>query len=288
MSVRKERDMGSSQSPEEAKQAELLRIDGNSCFKKQRFTEAIDAYTEAITLCPNVAVYYTNRALCHLKRSDWIRVEEDSRRAIQLDSNSVKAHYLLGLALQHRQEYGKGCVELQTAFDLDRGANSKGHMVEEIWKELAKAKYQEWERSSSKRSQELQQLKESCESALREKYFNDVSFLEGFIEVPHASHSKQLEALGRVFDKVAEADIPTEVPHYLCCKITLEIFRDPIITPSGHTYEKAAILTHLEKVGKFDPTTRQPLYPWQLVPNYTMKEVVQAFLDKNGWAYKTD
>ncbi|RZB60159.1 E3 ubiquitin-protein ligase CHIP [Glycine max] len=75
-----------------AKQAEKLRIDGNTYFKKDRFGAAIDAYTEAITLCPNVPVYWTNRALCHLKRNDWERVEEDSRKAIQLDSNSVKAH----------------------------------------------------------------------------------------------------------------------------------------------------------------------------------------------------
>jgi len=45
------------------------------------------------------------------------------------------------------------------ALDLGRGANPKGYMVEEIWQELAKAKYHEWERSSSKRSWELQSLK---------------------------------------------------------------------------------------------------------------------------------
>ena len=42
------------------------------------------------------------------------------------------------------------------ALDLGRGANPKGYMVEEIWQELAKAKYLEWERSLSKRSWELQ------------------------------------------------------------------------------------------------------------------------------------
>lgn len=45
------------------------------------------------------------------------------------------------------------------ALDLGRGANPKGYMVEEIWQEFAKAKYKEWERSSSQRSWELQNLK---------------------------------------------------------------------------------------------------------------------------------
>ncbi|KAL2319328.1 hypothetical protein Fmac_028297 [Flemingia macrophylla] len=271
-----------------AKQAEKLRNDGNTYFKKDRFGAAIDAYTEAITLCPNVPVYWTNRALCHLKRNDWERVEEDSRRAIQLDSNSVKAHYMLGLALLQRQESAKGIRELEKALDLGRGANPKGYMVEEIWQELAKAKYHEWERTSSERSWELQSLKEACESALKEKHFLDVAQMEGFVDDVTPSHLEQLEALERVFEKAAEADTPTEVPDYLCCRITLDIYHDPVITPSGLTYERAVILEHLQKVGKFDPITREPLDEAQLVPNLAIKEAVQAFLDKHGWAYKVD
>nr|ACU22780.1 unknown [Glycine max] len=271
-----------------AKQAEKLRIDGNTYFKKDRFGAAIDAYTEAITLCPNVPVYWTNRALCHLKRNDWERVEEDSRKAIQLDSNSVKAHYILGLALLQRQESVKGIKELEKALDLGRGANPKGYMVEEIWQELAKAKYLEWERLSSKRSWELQCLKEACESALKEKYFLDFSQMEGFVDDATTSQSEQLEALERVFNTAAEADTPTEVPDYLCCRITLDIFHDPVITPSGLTYERAVILEHLQKGGKFDPITREPLDPSQSVPNLAIKEAVEAFLDKHGWAYKIE
>lgn len=33
----------------------------------KRFSEAIEKYTAAIDLNPNVAAYYTNRAFCHLK-----------------------------------------------------------------------------------------------------------------------------------------------------------------------------------------------------------------------------
>uniref|UniRef100_A0A2P2KRK4 RING-type E3 ubiquitin transferase n=1 Tax=Rhizophora mucronata TaxID=61149 RepID=A0A2P2KRK4_RHIMU len=94
-------------------QAELSRQNGNSYFSKNRFGAAIDAYTEAITLCPNVAVYWTNRALCHRKRNDWAKVEEDCRRAVQLDLDSVKGHYMLGLALLERKEYTEGIKELE-------------------------------------------------------------------------------------------------------------------------------------------------------------------------------
>lgn len=268
------------------KQAEQLKQDGNLYFNKDRFGAAIDAYTEAITLCPDVPVYLTNRALCHLKRNDWTRVEEDCRKAILLDHNSVKGHYMLGQALLQRKEYAEGVRQLAKALDLGRGAHPKSYMVEEIWQELAKARYMLWEHESTQRSWDLQNLKEACVLALQEKHVFEISEKEGFTDDIGKSHLEQLEALSRVFNKAAEDDTPTEVPDYLCCKITLDIFRDPVITPSGVTYERAVILEHLQKVGKFDPITRDPLYPSQLVPNFAIKEAVDSFLDRHGWANK--
>jgi STIP1 family protein 1 len=77
------------------------------------------------------------------------------------------------------------------------------------------------------------------------------------------------------------------VPDYLCCQITFEIFRDPVITPSGVTYERGILLEHLRKVGNFDPVTREPLKEQQLVPNLAIKEAVQAYLKEHSWAYKS-
>lgn len=268
-----------------AKQADLRRLEGNACFKKERIGAAIDAYTEAITLCPNVAVYWTNRALCYQKRKEWTKVEQDCRKALELDNNSVKARYMLGLALLGTQEFAGGIKELEKAYDLVRGTDPMGCVVEEIWENLAKAKYVEWEHSSSKRAWKLQNLKETCEKALTEYHFLDDSQAEDASK-DAADQSEQLELLREVFNKAAQADTPTQVPDYLCCKITLDIFRDPVITPSGVTYERAVILEHLKQVGKFDPLTREPLEQHQLVPNLAIKQAVQVYLNEHGWAYK--
>lgn len=53
-------------------------------------------------------------------------------------------------------------------------------------------------------------LREACETALKEKHLRDISQTEGFID-EILSSSEQLEALGKVFKKAAEADTPTEV-----------------------------------------------------------------------------
>ncbi|KAJ0972905.1 hypothetical protein J5N97_020864 [Dioscorea zingiberensis] len=222
-----------------ARQAELLRQDGNTFFKKDRIRAAIDAYTEAIALCPNVAVYLTNRALCYRKR-DGRKLREDCRKAIAID----KAHYMLGLALFERQEY----------------AGVLGKWRRSIWSVLAKSQVQSGNGHPIERLQRLQSLKIAW---------------------------KQTVYLSEVFSKAALADTPSQVPDYLCCQITLDIFRDPVITPSGITYERAVLLEHLQKVGKFDPLTREPLEQHQLVPNLAIKEAVQAFLNEHGWAYKS-
>lgn len=75
-----------------------------------------------------------------------------------------------------------------------------------------------------------------------------------------------------------------EVPDYLCGKISFEILQEPVITPSGITYERKDIEEHLQRVGHFDPVTRVRLTQDQLIPNLAMKEVVDTFLQENEWA----
>lgn len=60
--------------------------------------------------------------------------------------------------------------------------------------------------------------------------------------------------------------------------------QEPVITPSGITYERKDIEEHLQRMGHFDPITRVSLTQDQLIPNLAMKEVVDTFLKENEWA----
>ena len=66
-------------------------------------------------------------------------------------------------------------------------------------------------------------------------------------------------------------------PSDLKCPLTGNLFEDPVIAPSGQTYERAAILEHLRKSGGKDPTTRQPLLVEQLTPNRVMKALMEQY-----------
>jgi|TARA_B100001142_G_C13922127_1_gene495828 STIP1 family protein 1 len=74
-------------------------------------------------------------------------------------------------------------------------------------------------------------------------------------------------------------------PDCFCCKLTFEVFRDPVVAPSGHSYERIAITTHLEKVGAFDPITREPLYANDLRPNISLRNAAHEWLNHHAWAY---
>jgi hypothetical protein len=68
-----------------------------------------------------------------------------------------------------------------------------------------------------------------------------------------------------------------EIPKDLICPITMEMIRDPVVSTSGHTYEKQAILKHLE-TSKTDPITRQPCTVEDLRPNYAMAIRIEEYL----------
>jgi hypothetical protein len=68
-------------------------------------------------------------------------------------------------------------------------------------------------------------------------------------------------------------------PGFLC-PITQEIMLDPVIlTSSGHTYEREAIMQWVNQNGT-DPLTREAVSVHQLIPNRALKDTIHAWLKK--------
>ncbi len=94
---------------------------------------------------------------------------------------------------------------------------------------------------------------------------------------------QKFEELNRLFTENDVRRRKREIPDYLCGKISFELMHDPVITPSGITYDRYDIEQHLHRVGRFDPITRQELTIDQLIPNLSMKEVIENFIESNEW-----
>jgi len=270
-----------------------LKDQGNRLFSLRKYEDAVSCYTKAIIKNPNMPTYFTNRALCHLKMKRWEASCQDCRRALDMDVNLVKGHFFLGQALLEMENYDEAIKHLQRANDLAR--EQKLNFGDDIASQLRAARKKRWNVQEEKRiAQEielqsylnrliLEDAERQIEKLRQESGYNEEQFQEKKLEVERQCENNTSE-LNSIFAKVDDRRRKRDVPDYLCGKISFEILRDPVITPSGITYERKDIEEHLQRVGHFDPVTRVKLTQDQLIPNFAMKEVVDAFLQENEWA----
>ncbi|XP_071521771.1 small glutamine-rich tetratricopeptide repeat-containing protein alpha-like isoform X3 [Panulirus ornatus] len=113
--------------PEEKAEAEQLKNEGNQLMREEKFTDALDCYTKAISKdCVN-AVYYCNRAAAHSKLNNHREAIEDCKRALEIEPQYSKAYGRMGLAYsslndhQQAKECYKKALELEPDNESHRG-----------------------------------------------------------------------------------------------------------------------------------------------------------------------
>ena len=75
---------------------------------------------------PSVAVYYTNRALCHVKLQQHDKALADCKHALELDGQSVKAHFFLGQCHLELENYDEAIGNLQRGEGGPLGRRGRG------------------------------------------------------------------------------------------------------------------------------------------------------------------
>lgn len=271
-----------------------LKEQGNRLFSLRKYEEALNCYTKAIIKNPSIATYFTNRALCHLKMKRWDSSCLDCRRALDIEATHVKAHFFLGLGLIELESFDEAIKHLHRANDLAK--EQKLNFGDDIAAQLRIARKKRWNIQEEKRIAQEIELQAYLNKLINEDTERRLSALR--VDHHNANkddlHNKSLEIeqeannyaseLNNLFAKIDDRRRKREVPDYLCGKISFEILSEPVITPSGITYERKDIEEHLQRVGHFDPVTRVKLTSDQLIPNFTMKEVVDSFMQENEWA----
>lgn len=240
-------------------------------------------------------VYYTNRAMCHRKRESWENVINDCETALNIDPVSIKGHYLMGVALDAQQQHAEAAKHLFRALELckDRTVSYK----EDIQRAMLSSRKRLWQAQQPVLENDLATTELQLQRLLKTHYAGESSQLQGVgiqESLRAAALQKEQSTLQQTIGDAMVALRASRgvlrgqmVPDFFCCKITMEVMLDPVVTPDGITYERSAITEHLNKVGKFDPVTRREgLQPSQLVPNLSLKEAINDFLEKNPWAYE--
>ncbi|KAG2593416.1 U-box domain-containing protein 4-like [Panicum virgatum] len=72
------------------------------------------------------------------------------------------------------------------------------------------------------------------------------------------------------------------IPADFCCPLSLELMSDPVIVASGQTYERVFIRKWLDLGYNVCPKTRQTLGHTNLIPNYTVKQLIENWSEIHG------
>ncbi|XP_040908485.1 sperm-associated antigen 1A [Toxotes jaculatrix] len=97
----------------------LLKQKGNDLVKTGHFQEALEKYSECLTIKPDECALYTNRAICHLKLNRFKEAKQDCDSALQLEPGNKKAFYRRALAYKGLQDYLSATSDLQEVLQLD-------------------------------------------------------------------------------------------------------------------------------------------------------------------------
>ncbi|XP_008854354.1 E3 ubiquitin-protein ligase CHIP isoform X3 [Nannospalax galili] len=262
-------------SPDKSPSAQELKEQGNRLFVGRKYPEAAACYGRAITRNPLVAVYYTNRALCYLKMQQPEQALADCRRALELDAQSVKAHFFLGQCQLEMESYDEAIANLQRAYGLAK--EQRLNFGDDIPSALRIAKKKRWNSIEERRIHQESELHSYLTRLIAAERERELE------ECQRNHEGDEDDGHVRAQQACIEAKHKRDIPDYLCGKISFELMREPCITPSGITYDRKDIEEHLQRVGHFDPVTRSPLTQEQLIPNLAMKEVIDAFISENGW-----
>uniref|UniRef100_A0A8C2GK85 RING-type E3 ubiquitin transferase n=1 Tax=Cyprinus carpio TaxID=7962 RepID=A0A8C2GK85_CYPCA len=240
-------------SPEKSSSAQEHKEQGNRLFLSRKYQEATTCYSKAINRNPSVAVYYTNRALCYVKLQQYDKALADCKHALELDSQSVKAHFFLGQCQLELENYEEAIGNLQRAYNLAK--EQRLNFGDDIPSALRIAKKKRWNSIEEKRisqENELHAYLTKLILAEKERELDDSvkqsedSQNGGEINKIKSKHDKYLMDMDELFSQVDEKRKKREIPDYLCGKISFELMREPCITPSGITYDRKDIEEHLQ------------------------------------------
>jgi hypothetical protein len=69
-----------------------------------------------------------------------------------------------------------------------------------------------------------------------------------------------------------------ETPADLCCPLTKQLYKDPVITTAGQVYERSAIMHHLQSSHQ-DPVSGEAISPDRLTPVVMLRKGAQHYRD---------
>ena len=133
--------------------------------------------------------------------------------------------------------------------------------------------------SSPEEQDPLDSVKANLLRFNKEKYFREAKYFTDYhAKVPITS--VRIKLLG------GKQNVKVNYPEHLVCPLTLQLFEDPVATLSGDTYEREAIVEHLNSGKNYDPFTFREIHINELRPNKLIQRSVFNYKQQVAMAAK--
>ncbi|KAI3316678.1 U-box-domain-containing protein [Xylariaceae sp. AK1471] len=279
-----------------------LKDDGNQHFTRQDYVGAESLYSKAPVFdsSPLVADFvffsrsiiaddtnpslYTNRAMARVKLGLYDSAISDCHTCLKLSGTNMKAYFILSQCLLALHDFDGAVDSALQAHRLGSETNDKS--LSQLTNQVLQCKTERWEHQEKKRSREGQELQgQVIELMMRERGDNMALCTNDFERKQVMEEwDQKINLLEVTFEKARDAtEKRRNIPSWALDDITFNIMVDPVITKTGRSYERAAILEALRR-NPIDPVTREPLHASELRPNIGLRKACEEFLEENGWA----
>ncbi|KAL5017285.1 hypothetical protein ScPMuIL_006874 [Solemya velum] len=105
--------------PEEKEEAEKLKNKGNDFMKAEKFSDALECYSQALKHDNKNAVYYCNRAASYSKLNKHQQAIDDCQKALTIDPLYSKAYGRMGIAYSAVEDHESAIECYRKALELD-------------------------------------------------------------------------------------------------------------------------------------------------------------------------
>ncbi|KAJ3551663.1 hypothetical protein NPX13_g11308 [Xylaria arbuscula] len=269
---------------ENAKRAEMLKIEGNKFFDSGNFAAAEGLYSKAIIVDNTNSALYTNRAMSRLRLTMYESAVADCHTCLQKSGPNKKAYHILSKCLLALHDFEGALENALKAYSLgcEMGDKSLGLLTAQV----LQCKKERWDALEKKRSRQGIDLERHLISLMERDHSDNLATC---VDEPerlalNQDYEEQVSRLQATFEAArATSERRRQVPDWVIDDISFGIMVDPVMTKTGKSYERASIMEALRRQ-PLDPITREPLHPSDLRPNLGLKQACEEFLDQNGWA----
>ncbi|TYI82868.1 hypothetical protein E1A91_D05G251500v1 [Gossypium mustelinum] len=131
--------------------AETFKCQGNRTMQSKQYSDAIELYSIAVSLCDDNAVYYCNRAAAYTQIQKYNEAIRDCHKSIEIDPNYSKAYSRLGLAYYAQGNYADAIEKgFKKALQLDPNNQSVKENIQVAEQKLNDEQQRaEWDQGAS-------------------------------------------------------------------------------------------------------------------------------------------